>query len=89
MSNLFNSVRVTRPKRTAFRLGHDNYFTSSMGRLTPVLALDGVPGDTFEINCAAFARFSPLLAPPHSDVSVVHSFLMLSFPLHRQRILLH
>lgn len=68
--SIFNTVKITRPKRTAFNLSHQTLFTSDFGRLTPICSLDLVPGDTAFINCAPLVRFSPMLAPPFGKVDV-------------------
>lgn len=43
--NLFTQVEVKAPERNVFDLSHDVKMSMKMGVLTPVLAMDVVPGD--------------------------------------------
>lgn len=72
MSNIFKSVPITRPDRTAFSLSHSMCTTTEQGRVIPTCFLDMVPGDTAKINCAPFARLMPMDTPPMGDVSMSH-----------------
>lgn len=67
-ANLFNSVKMTRPKNNVFDLSHDVKFSANMGYLVPTMALDTIPGDRFNIGCESLLRFQPLVAP------VMHRF---------------
>lgn len=61
--NIFNSIKLNRPKRNRFDLTHDVKLTLDMGTLVPTLALECIPGDSFNIGCDSLVRFSPLIAP--------------------------
>ena len=50
-SNLFNSIKMMRPKKNVFDLSHDVKMSLDMGKLVPTLALECVPGDSFTISC--------------------------------------
>lgn len=63
MRNIFNSVKMTRPKRNVFDLTHDVKLTCNMGYLVPTMVLETVPGEKFTIGCDSLVRFSPLAAP--------------------------
>lgn len=66
--NLFNSIRVKRPKKSKFDLSHDVKLSLNMGDLVPIMVQECVPGDHFTIGCESLLRFQPLLAP------VMHRF---------------
>lgn len=75
--NLFNSVKLTKPKRNNFDLSHDVKLSGDMGNLIPVLALDTVPGDKFNLSCESVIRFAPMLAPIMHRVDVsIHYFFV-------------
>jgi Capsid protein (F protein) len=77
MKNLFNSIKLMRPKSNAFDLTHDVKLTANMGNLTPICALDCVPGDKFKIDAESIIRFAPLIAPVmhRMDVSMHYFFV--------------
>jgi hypothetical protein len=75
--NLFNSVKVSKPKKNVFDLTHDVKMSMKMGQLTPVLVQECVPGDSFQIGCDSLIRFAPLLAPVMHKIDVsVHYFFV-------------
>lgn len=61
--NLFNSVKVSRPRSNHFDLSHDVKFTCNMGELVPIMVMDTIPGDKFDLGCESLIRFQPLIAP--------------------------
>jgi hypothetical protein len=48
-----------------------------MGQLTPILTLECVPGDKFNLGCESLVRFAPLIAPVmhRMDVSMHYFFV--------------
>lgn len=62
--NLFNIVKVPQIPKSVFDLSHDVKLSCRMGDLIPVMVLDAVPGDKFNISQESLARFLPLVAPP-------------------------
>lgn len=75
MKNLFNSVKMTKPKSSGFDLTHDVKTSLSMGNLTPIMCMEVVPGDNVKISAESMVRFSPLVAPVMHRVDVtVHYF---------------
>ena len=66
--NLLNSIMVQAPPRNAFDLSHDVKLSTQMGRLTPIMCTEVVPGDKIGIACESLIRFAPLVAP------VMHRF---------------
>jgi len=75
--NLFNSIKLQRPKKNVFDLTHDVKLSADMGNLTPILALECVPGDKFELGCESIVRFAPMIAPVmhRMDVSMHYFFV--------------
>lgn len=61
--NLFNSIKLSSPKKSHFDMSHDVKLTCNMGELIPTLIMECVPGDKFNIGCDSLTRFQPLLAP--------------------------
>lgn len=77
MKNLFNSVRLTRPKTNVFDLSHDVKLSCNMGQLVPIMCTEAVPGDKFHLSCEALVRFAPLVAPVMHRMDVtMHYFFV-------------
>ena len=77
MKNLFNSIKLTKPNKNSFDLSHDVKLSTKMGQLTPILTLECVPGDKFQLGCESLVRFAPLIAPVmhRMDVSMHYFFV--------------
>lgn len=74
---IFNQVEQTRPRSNSFDLSHDRKFSSKFGQLTPIMALDCVPGDKINIKPSAMVRMAPLIAPVMHKINVfVHYFFV-------------
>jgi hypothetical protein len=75
--NLFNSIKLQRPKKNVFDLTHDVKLSAEMGNLTPILTLECVPGDKFDLGCESLIRFAPMIAPVmhRMDVSMHYFFV--------------
>lgn len=75
--NLFNSVKMTKPKRNHFDLSHDVKLTMNMGDLVPIMVQECVPGDTFHLQGQSLIRMAPLLAPVMHRIDVsMHYFFV-------------
>jgi hypothetical protein len=75
--NLFNSIKLQRPKKNVFDLTHDVKLSADMGNLTPILTLECVPGDKFELGCESLIRFAPMIAPVMHRMDVtMHYFFV-------------
>lgn len=72
--NLFNSIRINKPKRNAFDLSHDVKLSMNMGDLIPIFCEPVVPGDTFKVNTEILMRFAPLQAPVMHQMNVYTHF---------------
>ncbi|QCS37353.1 major capsid protein [Tortoise microvirus 91] len=75
--NIFNSIQLTKPKSNYFDLSHDVKLSMNMGELVPILAMETVPGDKFNISAEALTRFAPMVAPPmHRMDATIHYFFV-------------
>lgn len=72
--SIFSSVKVNRPKRNLFDLGHERKMSLNMGDLVPILCQETVPGDSFRLNSEVFIRLAPMLAPIMHKVNVYTHF---------------
>lgn len=77
MKNIFNSIQVKAPKKNVFDLTHDVKLTANMGNLVPIMALECVPGDKFNIGAESLIRFAPLVSPVMHRMDVtLHYFFV-------------
>jgi len=77
MANIFDSVRMTRPKKNVFDLSHDVKLSLNMGELVPICLLETVPGDKFNISAESLMRFQPLVSPVMHRMDVtMHYFFV-------------
>jgi hypothetical protein len=75
--NLFNSIKMMKPKKSLFDLSHDVKLSSNFGEITPILVQECVPGDSYKLGCEALVRFAPLIAPIMHQVDVsMHYFFV-------------
>lgn len=75
--NLFTQVEVKAPERNVFDLSHDVKMSMKMGVLTPVLAMDVVPGDKLSLGAESLIRFAPMVAPVmHRFDATIHYFFV-------------
>ena len=75
--NLFNSIKLMKPKKNVFDLTHDVKLSCDMGNLIPIMTLEAVPGDKFNLSAEALVRFAPMTAPVmhRMDVSMHYFFV--------------
>ena len=75
--NIFTSIQLKKPKKNSFDLSHDVKLTAQMGNLTPILTLECVPGDKFNLGCESLLRFAPMTAPVMHRMDVtMHYFFV-------------
>ena len=75
--NIFNTIQLKKPKKNYFDLTHDVKLSAQMGELTPIMCMDVVPGDKFDISCESIIRFAPLVAPVMHRMDVtMHYFFV-------------
>lgn len=82
--NLFTQVLNKKPSKNIFDLTHDVKLSTKMGRLTPVMIMECVPGDKFNISAENIIRYAPLISPVMHRMDVtLHYFFVpnrLSWP---------
>lgn len=62
--SIFNPiVQRFNVSRNNHDLSHNHLYTMKMSRLTPVMCVETMPGDRFQIGNIAIARFQPMFAP--------------------------
>lgn len=75
--NIFNSIKLTRPKNNVFDLTHDVKLSLNMGELVPIMCMETVPGDKFDISAESLLRFAPMVAPVmHRNNATMHYFFV-------------
>ncbi len=75
--NIFNSIQLKKPKKNFFDLTHDVKLSANLGELTPILTLECVPGDKFDLSCESIIRFAPMVAPVMHRMDVtMHYFFV-------------
>lgn len=75
--NIFNSVKMFKPKKSLFDLSYSNKFTTEFGRLTPCFLMDCVPGDKITLGSELLTRMAPMIAPVmHRINQYVHYFFV-------------
>lgn len=75
--NIFDKIRITKPRKNKFDLSHEKKMSLNMGNLIPMLVNDIVPGDSFRVNSEILIRFAPMLAPIMHRVNVfTHYFFV-------------
>lgn len=75
--SLFNSIKLTKPKKNVFDLTHDVKMSGKMGNLMPTMVVECVPGDVMTCGSDIFMRFAPLQAPiMHRVDAYVHTFFV-------------
>lgn len=57
-------------RRSLFSLSHFKLLTGKMGYLYPISCMEVLPGDTFQMASSVFLRFSPMVAPVMTPVTV-------------------
>lgn len=76
-NNVFNSIKISAPKRNTFDLSHDVKMTGKMGTLMPVMALEVLPADEITLGADTLIRFAPLIAPVmHRMDATIHYFFV-------------
>ena len=75
--NLFNSIKMFKPKRNAFDLSHDVKQSMNFGNLYPTLVQECVPGDQFSIGAESLIRMAPMVSPVmHRINAYMHYFFV-------------
>ena len=72
--NLFNSIKLLKPKKNQFDLSHDVKMSLNMGKLYPTLVQECVPGDSFNLGCQSLVRMAPMVAPVMHRLNVYQHY---------------
>lgn len=73
--NIFEKVKMNKPKRSAFDLSHEVKTSATWGTLNPIMCEEVVPGDQFSVNSELLVRMAPTIAPVMHRIDVyVHHF---------------
>lgn len=74
---VYDSVGGLRPGRTAFDISEKSIFDADLGRLTPVVIKEVLPGDILDISSKFVIRSQPLVVPIyHKITAYVHYFFV-------------
>ena len=77
MAQIFDRIKLSRPKSSVFDLSHEKKLSLNMGDLVPIFLQETLPGDQFKVNIEHLIRFQPLLAPIMHRVNVyIHFFFV-------------
>lgn len=68
--SIFNNVRFKSPKRYSYNLSHEVKASMKIGNLYPILRMDVIPGDKFNVNSQHVVKLQPMLAPIMHQVDV-------------------
>lgn len=75
--SIFDSSITNKPKKSKFNLTHQVVGSTEIGRLTPFLCRELVPGDRFHVTTSSFTRTMPLVAPMfHECDTAIHYFFV-------------
>jgi len=70
-------VELRKPGKSRFDLSHEKKLSTRMGRLTPILMQEAIPGDKFSGSSEVLLRLAPLLAPIYDSIILyVHFFFV-------------
>ena len=72
--SIFSKVAMPKPKHNTFDLSHSRKFSASIGAITPIMVMETVPGDSFDIKSTNLLRYAPLVAPVMHQSSVYTHF---------------
>lgn len=77
MKKIFDTIQMSKPRRSAFDLSHERKLSMEMGKLVPTLVQEVVPGDHFKGSTEIMARMAPMVAPVMHRVNVfMHYFFV-------------
>ena len=74
MAQIFDRIKLSKPKSSVFDLSHEKKLSLNMGDLVPIFMQETLPGDQFKVNIEHLIRFQPLLAPIMHRVNVYTHF---------------
>lgn len=76
-NSIFASVPLEKVRKSRFDLAHEVKLTTQMGKLTPILCKEVVPGDSVRLSTQGFIRTAPLVSPVYHRIdSYIHHFFV-------------
>jgi hypothetical protein len=72
--SIFTQVKLKKPKKSKFDLGHEKKLSLNMGELIPTLVQEVIPGDSFKVSTNNLVRMHPLIAPIMHRIDVFTHF---------------
>jgi hypothetical protein len=72
--SIFSQIKADKPTTNQFDLSHDRKMSMNLGELVPILALETIPGDDFNMSTSQMLRFAPLVTPMMHQVTVYTHF---------------
>lgn len=79
--NIFQSINFRKPKRFKYNLSHEVKASMKIGNLYPVLTLDVIPGDKFNVNTQHVCKLQPMLAPVMHSIDVKMDYFYVPYRL--------
>lgn len=80
-SPIFSRVKAEYARTSLFNLGHEVKLTTAIGRLTPILCKEVLPGDTWRCNTEILVRLAPMLFPLMHQIKVYTHFFFVPYRL--------
>lgn len=75
--NLFNNVKLRKPKTNGFNMNYQLLTTGNMGDLIPITCQEVIPGDIWRGRSEVFCRLMPMLRPIMQRVDIyTHYFFV-------------
>lgn len=81
MANIFQNLSLKMYKRYPYNLSHSVRCSMKIGNLYPILAMDVVPGDKFDVQSNHVCKLQPMLAPVMHDIDVKIDYFYVPYRL--------
>lgn len=76
-NNIFKNIKIGKPRRNAFDLGHEKKLSMNFSDLVPIYLQEVLPGDKFRVKTEQIIRFAPMIAPVMHRINVyIHYFFV-------------
>jgi hypothetical protein len=81
MANIFQNIRFKSSKRYTYDLSHQVKASMKIGQLYPILRMDVLPGDKFNVNTQHVLKLQPMLAPIMHSIDVKVDYFYVPYRL--------
>lgn len=81
MANIFENIRFKTSKRYKYDLSHQVKASMKIGQLYPILRMDVLPGDKFNVNTQHVLKLQPMLAPIMHTIDVKVDYFFVPYRL--------